>query len=231
MNRLIERAIKCPGTSVTFSSLPCGVDVLGLGRPSLAHSGWVRAALPFLFVFLQACATTPDTRRIMIEDGEYREVLQKNSQHARSYNGFSNVVEIDAVFLNGEVRDAQTKRKATSFQWSDAEIKADRDYNQKIMLSETDFFMSFFTPESKDDNLGKADTVWRIFLDAGGKRYSGTVQKLQETPSEIADIYPEHTRWATPYLVKFLVPNSQIDGATSAVTITGPLGAAEMQWK
>lgn len=175
------------------------------------------------------CSTT-DQRQIHIADSEYKSVLEKHSRQSKTYSGFTNTLDIRATLITSQVREAQALRKATSFQWSDVELQAERDYQNKAYASETRVFLSFFTPESKDDNLSKSDTVWRIFLDVNGKRYPGVAQKMMDTQAEIHDLYPEHTRWGTPYLVKFLIPSSQVEGVSSRLTITGPVGSTSLDF-
>lgn len=182
-------------------------------------------------MFLTSSCTTGDShRRVHISDSDYKSVVIDATKTSQTYDGLVNTIDIRVTLLTSKVREAQTLKKATSFQWSDAEIEAERGYNQKASLTETKIFMSFFTPDSKDDNLSKADTVWRIFLDVGGKRYSGTTSKLLETTSEVRDLYPDHTTWGTPYVVKFLVPTSVVEAGGSRFTITGPVGSTAVEF-
>lgn len=183
-----------------------------------------------LLLIVSGCATGGSHRRIHIDDSDYKSIVLDSTKQSQTYEGLVNTIDVRATLLTMKVREAQTLRKATNFQWSDAEIAADRDYNNKASLSETKVFMSFFTPENKDDNLNKADTVWRIFLDVLGKRYTGVVQKMSDTPSEVKDLYPDHTNWGTPYMVKFLVPTSVAESSSARMTITGPVGSTTLDF-
>ena len=197
----------------------------------MAEGVFVKLGWLFSAILISGCATTPDNRRIWIDDETYKNSIAPYTRTAQAYEGFQNVLDVRMTLMNAKVRNAQTLQKATSFQWSEKEAQADRQYSQDSMLTETRFFLSFFTPESKNDNLAKADTVWRIFLDVDGKRYNGTITRALETPTEILDVYPEHTRWQSAYYVKFMAPTRLVEEGPSKITITGPVGSAELQFQ
>lgn len=183
-----------------------------------------------LGTFATGCTTSPETRRIWISDSDYRQVSLQNTLEKQAYSGFQNVLDVKITRMTSEVREAMTLKKATNFQWSEVETQKERESQRQKSSEATEFFMSFFTPESKNDNLAKADTVWRVFLDVDGRRFPGVVSKVLDTPSEIQDLYPAHTRWGTPYVVKFLVPTSIVESMNSKLTITGPVASAELNF-
>ncbi len=187
----------------------------------------------FIFLFLlslSACSTIDSNRRIYITDSDYKSTILEVSKSTQTYDGLVNTIDVRATLMTSKVREAQTLRKATNFQWTEAEVIAEREYQQKSSAAETKIFMSFYTPEAKDDNLHKVDTVWRIFLDVEGKRYAGTVQKMSDSVTEVRDLYPDHTKWGTPYIIKFLVPTSISETNPSLLTLTGPVGSATLNF-
>lgn len=93
------------------------------------------------------------------------------------------------------------------------------------MKKQTEVFVSFYTPEKKHDDLHKNQTLWKIFLDAGGKRYEGKAQKVKLLTSEVQGLYPFHNRFATPYTITFPVPTTALDGKEAKLTITGSVGS------
>lgn len=187
--------------------------------------------LILMFFVAVSCSSGDSHRKVYIADSEYKKVVYEQTRQSQAYEGLVNVIDIRVTLLNSKVRAAQTLKRATNMQWSEAEVKADQEYQAKDMAAETKIFLSFFTPESKDDNLSKPDTLWRLFLDVQGKRYAGTIQKLHDTPSEIMDLYPDHTKWGTPYIVKFLVPTRLIEENPSKFTITGAIGSTSVDFK
>lgn len=185
----------------------------------------------FVLLLLIGCASAEkENRAVHIEESTYTRLLSDSTRFSQKYDGFNNTLDVRVTPLTAQVREALTLKKATNFQWSPVEVARDRENHLQKMSSETVFFMSFFTPENKNDDLAKGGTVWRLFLDAGGKRYTGTVSKVLEPSTEVADLYPEHTRWGTPYTVKFLVPTRVIEEGPYKFTITGPLGSSTLEW-
>lgn len=190
----------------------------------------IKLFLVTICLALVSCSSGDSHRKVYISDSDYKKTIYEQTKQSQAYEGLVNVIDIRVTALTSKVRTAQTLRRATNLQWSEAEVKADQEYQLKDMAAQTKFFLSFFTPESKDDNLSKPDTVWRIFLDVQGKRYAGTIQKLHETPSEIIDLYPDHTKWGTPYTVKFLVPTRIVEENLSKFTITGAIGSTSVDF-
>ena len=99
------------------------------------------------------------------------------------------------------------------------------------MAKETEFFISFFVPERKHDDLHKAKTLWKLFLDANGRRYEGKSSRMKTILSDVVSLYPQHNRWSTPYIVSFPVPVSMIENGGAILTITGPAGSTTLSFK
>lgn len=188
-------------------------------------------AFVIFFVGMLGCASTQDNRKVFIDESEYQRVLLDGTRETQAYSGFQNILDVKATRLDARVRQAMLLKQATNFQWGERELEKEKESDMQKMSQSTEFFLSFFTPESKNDNLAKGDTVWRIFLDVDGKRYPGVTSKLLSPVSEVLDLYPSHTKWSTPYMVKFLVPTSVVERMNSRLTITGPVGSAELDFK
>lgn len=169
------------------------------------------------------CATTEVTPTgvKVITQSEYERILEKNSQSSRRYQGFYNTLQVEATILNSTMTQAQLEQNARLFLWNrekmDEETKKAKERNDK----QTDVFLSFYTPERKNDNLNKTQSNWKIFLDVDGKRYDGKVTKIKSILSEVQGLYPYHNRFSTPYTVTFPVPVKTIEGTPIRFTVTG----------
>jgi hypothetical protein len=91
-------------------------------------------------------------------------------------------------------------------------------------------FLSLYTPERKHDDLHKNKTLWKIFLDSQGRRYEGKAVKIKLLTNEIQAMYPEHTRFATPYLVTFPVSTKSVDGQPTKLTLTGTVSSVSLDF-
>jgi hypothetical protein len=161
---------------------------------------------------------------------DYEKVLTQYSGGDVDYNGFYNTFGFHVAILNSELIDARIKRQAFYYMWDQGRIDSEKDKSFKKASESTDIFLSFYTPDRHDDNLTTDKSIWRVLLDAGGKRYVGKIKKLKEPLTELATLYPFHTRWNTPYLVSFPIPTSQAETQTSKLTITGPLGSRSIDF-
>lgn len=156
---------------------------------------------------------------------EYAKVLDKYSAGDVDYNGFYNSFGFHATIMNSEVLEANVRRQTHFYMWDKNRSEDERNKLFKNAAESTQVFLSFFTPDKKDDNLSTDKSIWRVLLDLNGKRYVGKIKKLKTNLSELITLYPYHTRWNTAYAVSFPVSVSQSETQVSKLTITGPLGS------
>ncbi len=188
--------------------------------------------LIFLALFLNlACQSKqlPDEPGVVggtkVDPGAaYELAIGRYSDGDAEYSGFYNNFQYKATILNSDIRTDLLVKQTEYYQWDHERSLKESDKYQKEMAAQTDVFLSFFTPDRKNDNLADGKSIWRIFLDVGGVRYEGRVKKIRTLISELQALYPYHTRWNTPYLVTFPVATAGVENQSAAFTITGPLG-------
>ncbi len=161
---------------------------------------------------------------------EYEKVLDKYSAGDTEYNGFYHSFGFHAAILNSDLLEANIRLQSRFYMWDKTHTEQERDKLFKSAAEGTSVFLSFFTPEKKNDNLSTEKSIWRVLLDVGGKRYVGKIKKLKNNLSEMIALYPFHTRWNTAYYVTFPVPTSQAETQTSKLTITGPMGSRNIDF-
>lgn len=190
--------------------------------------------LTLLPVFLlSACATQNDvstSNRNVISDSEYASIINKNSDHVRIYNGFQNALDIQAVIINSKVAEAQLSHGTRIYQWSDEKFMNEKAKFEARLASETEFFVSFFTPERKNDDLFKPDSIWRVFLDVNGKRYEPKIERVKLSYAEIVGMYPIFSRFSTPYRIVFPVPANEVQQNNSTLTFTSPIATGTLKY-
>ncbi len=164
------------------------------------------------------------------DSSKYSEIVKKWTVSDVYYSGFYNAYEFHATLLNTEMTEAKVRFQAQYSQWSNEKLKSELEKALQELNYDTYVFLSFFTPASKDNNLSKKGSIWTIFLEAGGRRYEGVVLKNTEHPTELLQLYPYHNRWSTPYTIKFRIPVSVVQSFPSKLTLSGPLGTAEMSF-
>jgi hypothetical protein len=158
-------------------------------------------------------------------------VIEKSSAGDAQFAGLYNTFELKATLLNTQVQEALIERQAEYYQWDASQAATERERATQELGSETKMFLSFSTPERKNDNLADSKTIWRIFLDVGGRRYQGQAKRDRRLIAELQSLFPYHTRWNTAYLLTFPVSTTAIETQDVKLTITGPLGTRVLEYK
>ena len=102
--------------------------------------------------------------------------------------------------------------------------------NQEMSHS-TRVFISFFTPQRENDNLTDSGSIWKVYLDVNGMRYTGKPLRASRLIAEMRTLFPYHNRWSTGYWVTFPAATSSVEGHPVRLTITGPLGKKDVVFK
>ncbi|NUN05483.1 MAG: hypothetical protein HUU57_06960 [Bdellovibrio sp.] len=178
-----------------------------------------------LFLLLSGCASSQIAAQM-----DYASVVEKNSDSIRRYSGFYNTLDMEATILNSEVAAAQLSNGIATYQWDDKKQGEEKTSLENRLSKEAEFFLSFFTPERKNDDLSRPATMWKIFLDVDGKRFEGKAKKIKLQLAEIQALYPYHNRFYTPYTVTFPVSMRAIEGKPMKLTLTGPVGSGSLNF-
>ena len=186
----------------------------------------------FLLLSLGCASVSPNNNGVMvISQGEYEKRIEVFSRKIETYQGLINTIHMSATLLNSQVIEAQLLQKARLFQWDQTTLDSERQKALEEVNKTTQIFVSLYTPEKKHDDLHKNQTLWKIFMDANGKRYEGKVKKIKLLTDEIRGLYAYHTRFATPYSIVFPVSVRSIENTNIKLTVTGPVGSATVQFK
>jgi len=181
---------------------------------------------------LSSCVTRPPHPTLNLKpEADYFRIVEKNTQKKQIYDGLYAVVETQATLLTSNLLDHQVDFLAQQFQWTQEQYKTETEKSLDLRKKQSEIFLSFYVPERKHDDLAKTKTVWRIFLDSNGQRYEGKAAKISAIYGEIKSLYPHHNRWSTPYKITFPVPIKNIENSESKLTMTGPIGSVQMEFK
>lgn len=189
----------------------------------------------FLSLLIISCSNKPAAPNLpnlkLISESDYHDLIKKNSRPHQVYSGLYNVIDMTAIELNTEVYEAQADQMARVFIWDENKYTQEKVKIEEKLRKESEFFVSFFTPERKHDDLHKNKTLWKIFLDVDGKRHEGKVTKVKLLTEELQSLYSFHNRFSTPYSIVFPVAMKQIEKSASIkLTITGPVGSATVDF-
>ena len=162
-----------------------------------------------------------------LSDSEFAAMVAKNTRKANEYKGFYQSFQADVTILTNELMAAALKQKGAFLQWDEKQYQAEREKSVQEAAAYSKFFLRFFTPEKDYDDLAKANTIWKIYLEYNGNRFEGKVKKLSDKLIELQTIYPHMDRFSTPYLITFNVPMSTVEMGQSKLVLSSSLGSAE----
>jgi hypothetical protein len=201
-----------------------------LDRRLILHNNWFKSIA--LIFCLSACVTRLPTpagiREISLSN--YEDLVQSKTQDIRIYNGFTNQLEIYATKMDSDMNEGYLSHAARLFQWS---ISTYNDEKNKVILkqgTQSEFLVSFFTPERKNDDLSSSNSAWKIFLDSDGIRYQGTAKKIKRNLAELEAFFPHHNRWFTMYSITFPIATSLSENKPSILTFTSGLGSTQLRF-
>jgi hypothetical protein len=156
---------------------------------------------------------------------EYSSVVLAASSEETDYSGLHNTFSYRATLLTQAVRRAQLRQIAQAYLWEPGQLATEIEKADQENASETRVFLSFYTPERRNDNLADSKSIWRVLLEIDQTKIAGQVRKSKQLLAELQSLYPFHTRWNTPYIVTFPVAMRGLEGRTVKLTVTGPLGS------
>jgi hypothetical protein len=181
---------------------------------------------------LVSCASQPrmSPNSNLISESDYYERIEKATRKQEHYDGLMNLLTYSATMLSNDVAQAQIDHQARLYQYDEAAYQNEKSKSLTDRAKQTDFFLSFFVPEKRYDDLAKKSTKWKIFLDVAGKRYEAKVSKMKNQLAELTQYYPNHTRWSTAYKLTFPISTSITEAGSPKLTITGPLTSSSVQF-
>jgi hypothetical protein len=170
----------------------------------------------------------------------YMEALHDWTGHAKVTEEYSARLYMTATYKTMEFRRAYVERYAASYGLDDyakaAMLKKEEDeaglYNE--------FFFIAFTPESRWNEFGLRNPVWRLYLEdpAGARAIPLAIERLDEGNPLLREFFPYLDEWSRAYAVRF--PKYSEDGTKEIpspeasflkLRVTGVLGTGEIQWR
>ncbi len=194
----------------------------------------MKVILSLLLTFsFAACSSAqkPESLLSDFDEADYKSTIKQNSQVDERYSGLDVQLIAGATFLSAKVRNLVLKKSFTSMQFTPDEQQKEREKSIKEMATQSEFFLSFFVPNDRHDDLNLKKSVWRLLLTVDGKTYTGTARKLNQTYQELQQYYAFHNRWSSAYIVSFDVPTATIEPLAKTFSITGVLGETHLRFE
>lgn len=184
------------------------------------------------FLFVAACATRlPLVAGVKdISSSEYSSLVEAKTQKSEVYDGLYNKLTVQLTRMDAEMTENILAYSAKLSQWSEDIYQQEKSKMISNHSIQTEFFLSFFVPEKKHDNLNIKKTTWKVYLDVNGQRYEGTAVRNKSLFLDLQAIYPHHNRWSTAYTLTFPVSTASTEGKNLIITITGPIASTQVKF-
>ena len=183
--------------------------------------------LPFIVLSCVHRLPTPEGIKD-ISTSEYEDMIESKTKKTEVYDGLYNKLTVQTTRLDADMTENQVAYQAKLSQWNVEKYKEEKAKAIAKHSDSTEFFMSFYTPERKHDDLNTNRTSWKVYLEVSGQRYEGKITKIKQLYLDLETLYPHHNRWSTPYSVTFPVSTPATDGKPAKITVTGPLATTQL---
>lgn len=200
----------------------------------------IKFSLPFLsflfinLIFLSGCGVFQKSELSKDADGdgisEYKRILKLYTRSDSRYSGFYQSYELTGTLLTREVNRLILQKKAVYHQWDAKTLSSEREKSLEKMTNQTSFFFSLYTPERDYNDLNKANSIWRVYLEMGGRRYQGKVTKRNDKPVDLTTLFAYHTRWSVPYQVDFEIPTETAERNPIRISFASSLGTSNFDF-
>lgn len=184
-----------------------------------------------IFTVLLTAIGCTSTDNKLESNASYLQTVNKYSDRAEFYEGFTNIFQVQATFLNSEVMQAQLDKKNKAFGWESAKFFEEKRKSDEVLRYETTYFYSFFSPDKKINDLDRVGSLWKIFLEVNGRKFEAKISKFSGTKEELQLYYPYHNEFANAYKVTFQIPTADIERSETKLLLTGPIGSKALTFK
>ena len=166
-----------------------------------------------------------------ISEDRYQSQMDEFTKSDKKYSGFHNAYQVSVTMLNSLIESNVIQQKGYYFQWDRSKTQKAREKMFQEHSSVSKYILVFYTPDRKDNNLEKANTIWKVYLKSNGQRFLGKVKKKNVIFSQFKTLYPHFTRWNKAYEITFPTPMNEVELLKSSIIVTSSLGHSEFHFE
>lgn len=185
-----------------------------------------------------SCAGAPEmvrelTRPADLRSEAYREALDRWTRSGEVPDRADAALSVTATLKSAEFRERYAAEYAAAYGLSEAEF-ADALAAQRAEASrEVAFHLLAYTSDRKANDLDRAGSVWRVYLELpDGRRLDPeAVARVDRKSRLLEGFYPYGDPWSRAYAVRFRAADLP-EGARERprLVLTGVLGTLALQW-
>lgn len=160
-------------------------------------------------------------------DDSYIEITRDWTRSGAVYSGIETEIIVHATLKSREWQDAYILKRAEVYSMSLEEKEEFAMALARLYNSETEIFLSVFSPVPEHARIRFNDPLWSIFiLKQDQKVYPLEIRPVREPLAQLRTFYPYVRQWRKNYILRFPIES----GDSLLMVMSGPLGRIELAW-
>lgn len=185
-------------------------------------------SIVFFGLLLTACSSNLTK---IDQNLNYNQTISRYTKSDKQYSGLDNTYQVSVTYLGREMTDLKNRKLALVQQWTAQQIEKARYKANKNLGKTTNFTVLLYTPNGRQNDLKKGETsIWRTYLEVGGKKYLGTAEPSGLTVSQLKTLYPEMTNFSRAYRVYFPIPDDEVSSESITFVMASELGTSKFTY-
>jgi hypothetical protein len=170
-------------------------------------------------------APLPPTR-----EGEWALVRDAATRRAVLYDRFKHRATATATHLSPAVREARARRLAEWLGWTPAELEARLATERTEAASTEEFLVSFYTADTRANDLDAPRSVWRVALQVGSADMVATKMTSVDSDATVVGLFPYVGPFDVAYRVIFPKAPQPLDGSPFVLRLASGLGSLDLDY-
>lgn len=185
--------------------------------------------------FQMACQSGTKTNAVGqagpdISGDDYLDRIERNTKTVTHYEGFYNKFQAFATFQNTDVQTFILQKRSSVYQWDIATAQKEREKLFQENSTQTQFFLTLYTPSPRLNDLHKSTSIWKLYLEVNGQRYEGKALRHNGKLEDIQAIFPHFNRWSVAYDLIFTTPLGMVEKHPAKLILTSTQGTASFDF-
>jgi|GEM_PF-2153864 len=157
-------------------------------------------------------------------------LLNQQTRTHKEYVGLHMSFQSHLIFLNSKIKTNQIKLKSQYKNWTEKKAEEKLAEIQTGLAQESQFFLSFYSPNSKRNKLDQKASDWKMIIKTSSSEYEGVIKYEDNISDHTKVFYPNIEHWGKPYKVTFPVSTSLLETTPFEVVLMGPEGMASFKY-
>ncbi len=167
----------------------------------------------------------------LTREGEWAVARDAATRRFVLYDRFDHRATATATYLSLPVREARARRLGEWLGWTEQELAARLAQERSEYAAAEEFLVSFYTAESRGQDLDAQPSIWRIALKVDGADVLASKVTAIDTTANLVQLFPYVGPFEVVYRLQFPRPASgEIFGKAFSVEIASGVGKVLLDW-